>query len=243
MKYKQFLFLLLFFPSALLADLNDQIMYNAYLTGDLAVWSDAINKEIKEKNSYTRKELEQLINYQFGYIGYCISEQKYDEATRHITNMERKLQLLETCKHDVALVKAYRASLCIFKMPMNKWKFISLGINGIQLADEAYRLNPSNPLIVTIKGNMDFYKPAVAGGSKKNALFHFEKAIELYKKDQMTEHNWNYMATLLNMAQAYEKTGNMQKALLICKEILEIAPNFKWVKETYYPQLLNKTKQ
>jgi len=95
-------------------------------------------------------------------------------------------------------------------------------------------------MVVSLKGNIDFYRPGIFGGSKKRALFCFEKSLKLFEEQNLTTNNWNYIATYLAMAQAYEKNGEKEKAILTCKKILEVSPNFEYVKNVYYPKLTKK---
>ena len=48
--------------------------------------------------------------------------------------------------------------------------------------DEAKNINPDNPRIYYIKGTSTFYTPAAFGGGKKKAKEYFEKAKDLFAK-------------------------------------------------------------
>jgi len=39
---------------------------------------------------------------------------------------------------------------------------------------------------------------------------------------------------------AYDKTDNPLQAKLICEKLLRKEPNYKWIKDVYYPKLLEK---
>lgn len=220
------------------AQVNHEALYNAYLAQDFQVWKKSIDEAQKIK--MTIKQIEEIINYEYGYIGVCLDENKNAEAVRIMQLMDRQLTILERHQYQPALVYMYRSALDAFQISLNKWDILSLGARSVKYADLAYHTDPQNPLIVSLKGNVDFFRPKLLGGSKKNALYNYEKAIELFEQQNQTTHNWNYLATLLWMAQAYEKTGNVQKAELVCQKILTLAPNFKYVKEVYYPELTKK---
>lgn len=237
MKKTVLLFLLLL-PALLQAQLNHELLYNAYLTQDFQVWKNAIDEA--QNSKMTTRQLEELVNYECGYIGACLGEKKTTEAVRVMNSMERHLTVLENHNYQPAITNMYRSALCAFKITENKWQLIPLGTQSIKYAELAFEEDPKNPMIVGMKGNVDFFRPAIIGGSKKNALYNYEKATELFENQKQTTFNWNYLANLLSMAQAYEKTGNIQKAQMICEKMLTIAPNFKYVKEVYYPQLVKK---
>jgi len=53
--------------------------------------------------------------------------------------------------------------------------------------DKAKEMNPNNPRIYLLIGNSKFYKPKMFGGGKKPALPYYEKAAELYAKENVTD--------------------------------------------------------
>ena len=87
--------------------------------------------------------------------------------------MERQLAILERHQYQPAVVHMYRSALYAFKIAFNKWDVISLGTQSVKYADLAYSEAPKNPLIVSFKGNVDFFRPQLLGGSKKNALYNY----------------------------------------------------------------------
>ncbi|HLP13911.1 MAG TPA: hypothetical protein VK177_18410 [Flavobacteriales bacterium] len=52
--------------------------------------------------------------------------------------------------------------------------------------EKAKAINPENPRIYYLKGTSTFYTPKMFGGGKKNAKPYFEKAKELYAKQDTT---------------------------------------------------------
>ena len=134
------------------------------------------------------------------------------------------------------MLNVYWSALCAFELSMNHWKFATLGVESVRLANLAYEQAPNNPFVLSLKGNTDFYRPSLFGGSKKNAISVYEKAVQQYEAQQLTMH-WNYYATLLALAQSYEKTDNREKAKTICRKLLTAAPNFEYVRDKYYPSL------
>ena len=71
-----------------------------------------------------------------------------------------------------------------------------------------------------------------------NFLEYYEKTITAFENQKAIENNWNYIATMLCYAQAFEKLGETEKAIEVCQKILKIAPTFVYVRDVYYPQLL-----
>ena len=79
------------------------------------------------------------------------------------------------------------------------------------------------------------------GGSKTKAIHYYLKAQEIMENSpKYTTKNWNYLNLLVTIAQAYQKTDNLNKAKAYYEKILNIEPEFAWVKNELYPQLLAK---
>lgn len=207
-------------------------LLQAYFADDLDVWRTAI----EQIDTADIAALREMVNYEYGYIGFCIGRERFDEAKMHIATMKTHLNRLERHGYKPAMLNLYRSALCAFELSMNRWKFATLGVESVRLANLAYAQAPDNPFVLSLKGNTDFYRPALAGGSKKRAIELYEKAVALYEQQQLTDH-WNYYATLLTLAQAYEKTENPTKAKATCRKLLDAAPDFKFVRDKYYPSL------
>ena len=58
-------------------------IYKAYISGDMAKWKKTIDsiEAIPDKTNPGKLE---LLNYQYGYIGWCISKDKKAEAEKFI---------------------------------------------------------------------------------------------------------------------------------------------------------------
>lgn len=229
---------LLVFPTIALAQFNDAKMYQAYLTQNMDVWEQSLNEAYTIPKP-TVRQLEKIVNYEYGYIAARLDEKNKNEAQRVMDKMAAHIKLLEENHFDAAMISVYRSSLCAYSYKLNVWDLSSVS-KCIDYIEKAYAESPNNPMVVSLKGNIDFYRPSFFGGSKKRALFNFEKALKLFEKKNLTTNNWNYIATFLAMAQAYEKSGEKEKAILTCKKILEVSPNFAYVKNVYYPKLMKE---
>ncbi len=214
------------------AQIDHKKMLQAYFAEDLEVWRTAID-QIDDTDTTM---LRQMANYEYGYIGFCLARERFDEAKRRITTMRNHLNTLEKGGYEAAMLNLYRSALCAFELSMNRWKFATLGVESVRLANLAYEQAPDNPFVLSLKGNTEFYRPALVGGSKKRAIALYERAVALYEQQQLTDH-WNYYATLLALAQSYEKTDNREKAKTVCRKLLAAAPNFEYVRDKYYPSL------
>ncbi len=232
MRKTLFVALLIWYCTHASAQIDHAKLLQAYFAEDLDVWRAAIDR-IDDTDTTA---LRSMANYEYGYIGFCIGRERFDEAKRRIATMKSHLRTLEQSGYDAAMLNLYRSALCAFELSMNHWKFATLGVESVRLANLAYQQAPTNPFVLSLKGNTDFYRPALAGGSKKRAIALYERAIALYEQQQLTD-QWNYYATLLALAQSYEKTDNREKAKTVCRKLLKVAPDFEYVRDKYYPNL------
>ncbi len=235
---KQFFCILTLFFCAigLRAELNEKALYDAYLANDFETWQS----QISQAADSTCADLEKLINYEYGFIGFCFSRQQEDAAKNALARAQKHLEKLAVCGYNEAMLNMYRSAFAAFELATNPAKFATLGLQCIKLANLAWEQAPKNPYILNLKANTDFYRPAIVGGSKKRAVQHFEESVKQFEQQNLTENNWNYIAAMLTLAQAYEKTDDLENAKKLCDKILKIAPDFLYLRDIYYPVLLKK---
>jgi len=92
---KYFLISLLFIclSSSSKAD-NKTEIYKAYISNNMAKWKaiiDKMNLQQKKSNDY----ILELINYQYGYIAWCIGNKKTDDAETYLELAEKNVETLE----------------------------------------------------------------------------------------------------------------------------------------------------
>lgn len=227
-----------FCPFLLSAQLNHELMFQAYMSGDLTYWGKSL-KSI-EKTDMSFDLLRQVTNYEYGYIAWCLGQKNEEEAKTYMEKFAQHIDLLEAQGEKYSTISVYRSALNAYSLSFNKWKLATYASRAISFANKAVDADSNNPLALSLKGNIEFYSPAMFGGSKKEALEYFRKAINAFEKQNAVVYNWNYVATMLCYAQAYEKLGDKTKAIEVCQKILTIAPAFVYLRDIYYPQLLNK---
>ncbi len=66
--------------------------------------------------------------------------------------------------------------------PQTRWQ--TYGQQAAQALETGMKLDPDNPRLYYLKGQSVFNTPEAFGGGKKNAKPIFEKAVELFKKEQ-----------------------------------------------------------
>ena len=100
--------ILLFISYLVQAQVNHEVLYNAYLTQNFQVWKTTIDEA--QKSKMTLKELAEIINYEYGYIGASLGANKPEEAARVMRLMERQLAILERHQYQPAVVHMYRSA-------------------------------------------------------------------------------------------------------------------------------------
>ena len=79
--------------------------------------------------------------------------------------------------------------------------------------------------------------PSMFGGDKKRSIEYFNRALALYGTQMQKRYNWNVLETQLTLAQCYEKTGQVDKAIALCEQVLKSEPNYVYMRDVYLPQL------
>ena len=242
MKRLSILLAALCLTAVVFGQMNHKPLFEAYLTGDLTAWGKALSDVEKEK-APTQQTLVDAANYTYGYIAWLIDKNRKAEAEHHIARLETIVQQLEKQHYaDSCIFYVYRSAICAYEVKLGVGSMAQKGLRAIKLCNRAVAINPHSPLALTLKGNVDFYRPAILGGSKGNALTAFRKASTEFERQKWTANNWNYMASMMTMAQALDKTGETDEAIATCEKILKLAPSFLYVKNTLLPSLQKKKK-
>ena len=238
-----FMTLLLAFSLSTLSAQYKQDIYNAYITNNMEVWKATVDEmEAKEKKS--DELLLELINYQYGYIGWSLGNNEKKQAKEYLKLAEDNLKSLEKTSLYPSYVDAYKSAFYGYTIGLSKLKAPFVGPKSINAAKKSMEENPNNPYGYIQYANAQFYMPPVFGGSKTEALEYYKQAQTIMEKDSVDMKNdWNYLSLLTNMAEAYTEIKEYKKAEQYFKYILKIEPNFFWVKNELYPNFIkNKNK-
>jgi tetratricopeptide (TPR) repeat protein len=240
-KYLTLTILLLFGFLSIYAS-NKTEIYKAYISNDMNRWKKTIDEMDQQKSKSNDFRLE-LLNYQYGYIAWCIGNKKNEIAETYIALGEKNIQVLEKTNGYASLVSSYKSAFYGYKIGLNKLKAPFIGPKSVDCAKLALKQDSSNPYGYIQYANSQFYMPAVFGGSKKIALDYYTKAKNLMEKNN-TEivQDWNYLSLLSMIAKTYTELKDFKQAKTYYEKILKIEPDFLWVKNELYPDLLKKIK-
>ena len=224
------------FSSSCFAQDSEQQLYDAYLTTNMHVWAEYIDSV--NWDTATTDERFLILNYEYGYAAHAISIQQEDAQDR-LQQFEQHLEEHRNAM-DPAVYYTYKTGICSFKLSLER-RHITQQIKGIyHYIDSAMTINPNEPFVLTMKGNVEFFNPIF--GSKQKALQFYQKADSLYRL-QPAQHQyprWNIRAMQITLVQSLGKTGKKEAAIDMCKQILEEEPNFPFIRDTYLPSLLKK---
>jgi tetratricopeptide (TPR) repeat protein len=239
-------FLIVLFVTLLYTDvtaLYKDDIYKAYITNDMSKWKTVID-EMELKKCKSSDCILELVNYQYGYVAWCIGNKKHDLAEEYIVKGEKNIEILEKSKYQLSVLYAYESAFMGFHIGLHKASAPFKGPKSIKYAKLSIKLDDKNPYGYIQYANSQYYMPAVFGGSKVIALEYFLKAQKLMEHDKSElKNNWNYLSLLTMIARIYYELGYYNAAKTCFEKIMQIEPNYNWVKNELYPELIKKNKK
>lgn len=215
-------------------------IYDAYISNNMPKWKTIID-EMENSKSNDKLFLMELVNFQYGYIGYCIGAGKMDEAEKYLDLAENNLEKAENSGVEVSEISAYKSAFYGYAIGLNKLKAPFIGPKSVKYAKLSMEQNPQNAMGYIQYGNSQFYMSPVFGGSKAEAVEHFKKAENLMEKDKAKiENDWNYLSLLALIGQSYFAMDDYKNSLTYYKKALKVEPNFLYVKLELLPELIKK---
>jgi len=240
-KYFITLVLFLFCCMSINASYKSEI-YKAYISNNMNLWKKTIDEMNQQKSKSSDFRLE-LLNYQYGYIAWCIGNKKSEIAESYIEQGEINILILEKTGANPSLVNSYKSAFYGYRIGLNILKAPFFGHKSVECAKLAMKQDFNNPYGYIQYANSQFYMPPVFGGSKKIALDYYKKAESLMEKNQeIIKEDWNYLSLLSMIAKAYIELNDFKNAKAYYEKILKIEPDFLWVKNELLPDLLKKIK-
>ncbi|NSW94786.1 MAG: hypothetical protein HPY62_08800 [Bacteroidales bacterium] len=221
------------------ADYRTEI-YNSYVNNRMDLWKNLIER-LEAEPQKTTSQLAELVNYQYGYIGYCLGFKKRDEAKKYLDLAEKNTGILEKRGYDPSMVNAYKCAFYGFRIGLNRLSAPVNGLKSIEHAKSALELDKNNYFAYIQYGNIQFYMPPAFGGSKKEGISYFLKAKELLESQETNlKNDWNYLSLLVIIGQSYTYINDFNSAKATYENILKLEPGFIYVRDELYPQLIKK---
>lgn len=154
----------------------------------------------------------------------------------------------ESLKEDENLkdeAQALLAHIYMSKLSLTPQEAPALSAKVHSCLNEALELNPKNPRALVIKAMMLFFTPEMFGGNPQKAIKLFEDTKPLFNQKNENEltPDWGYLDLTATLALAYLKTGNPEKAKLICEETLVKEPDYARIKFRLLPAIEKTLKE
>lgn len=217
-------------------------IYNAYLQHDLSKWKRVIDQMEKKPDKTLTFRME-LLNYQYGYISFLVRDKKHNEAEDYLDLGWKHIKVLEKSAVWKSKINAYKSSFYSSQITIDSWRAPILGPKILNYAEKAIEEDAKNPRSYFQYGQTLYYMPSTFGGSKTKGIENYLIAQKMMEKNSFAlKSDWNYLNLLINIALAYEKSGNFKKAQTYYKKALAFAPQFKKVKENHLPRISRKLK-
>lgn len=217
-------------------------IYKAYSRGKMDKWYELMHTCEKNVNQNNLEEQFELINYYYGYTAWLIGAEKYDSAKEYIDKSEEIIDKLLDESPENATLLAYKGAYIAFTIGISNLKAIYLGSKSTKYINKSLELDPESIQGNIEKGNSMYYRPSVFGGDKAEAIKYYVKAVKNFEKQGLVVNNWMYINTMTALGQAYEATDQIQLAKLCYEKIIRILPNFMWVEDELYPDMLKRHK-
>jgi tetratricopeptide (TPR) repeat protein len=212
-------------------------IYKAYISNDMLQWKVVMDKMNRQPNRNNDFVLE-LINYQYGYIAWCVDNKESKQAKEYLALAEKNIEILEKGNFELSMLNAYKSAFYGYKIGLNKFQAPFIGPKSVDCAKKAIQLDKNNPFGYIQIGNSEFYMPAAFGGSKTVALENFKTAEKLMEKNkEMLKNDWNYLSLLVMIVLCYKELKQFDMAKYYCEKALKIEPEFLWVKIDLYPEI------
>ena len=217
-------------------------IYKAYSRGKMDKWLEIMNNCEKNIDKDDKAEQLELISYYYGYTAWLIGAEKYNTAEEYIDKSEMVIDKLLEESPENATLQAYKGAFIAFSIGISKFKAIYLGPKSMRYINRSLELDSVNIQGNIEKGNSMYYRPSVFGGDKNEAIEYYEKAVKSFENQDLVVNNWMYINTMTALGQAYEATDQIQQAKLCYEKIIRIFPNFMWVEDELYPDMLERHK-
>ncbi len=236
------LLLVLFIPGVCVkAELtHKKVFYRTFVNREMYKWGELIHAFETNTPPKTIDQKLELINYYYGYIGHLMNKKKHEAAEEYIDKGQDLIDNVIKLSPRNTVALSYKGAFIGFKMGFSKMKAVYLAPKCMLEINKAYKLDHENSQIIINKANLLFYSPSALGGDKDDALQLYHKAMVLMEKSKDTDQNWNYLNLLTTIAMGLDKTDKPHEAKKMYEKILKIEPDFKWVRDDLYPNLLRR---
>lgn len=215
-------------------------LYQAFISRDIKKW-EAVTLKVERNTDFTKTaDLLQLIHCYYGWTSELLDAKLYQKAEANTVKAEKWIDKILEKEPNNAIAINYKGVFISYRIPYNKPKALTFGKRSLNLIKKAHTLDPKNVQILFDNGNAYYYPPKIFGGNKKTALGYYQRAISVLEAQKNTTDNWMYIQLLMLEARCNDLLGNLAEAKKGYEKTLRTEPNFKVVRDKYYPELQKK---
>lgn len=201
----------------------------------MQLWEKSLNDTYEAYEKTQNDEfLQEFIMGSYGLIPYLIDNKELEKAENVLDKAQKSFKKLKNQEKYLSFYGAFLA----FEIGIDFYKAVFLGPKIMDYIDKSLEGNPTNPYGWLEKGNAEFHMPRAFGGSYEEAIVNYSKAVKSFEAKNDTRYNWVYLNTLTFLAQSYIELEQYKEAKKVYEKILQISPDFQWVKNELYPALL-----
>lgn len=212
-------------------------IYEAYVLNNMPQWDRTVRAmDAAYERNPSGDLLYDLLLAQYGLIGYYLGNNENSRAEPLLSRAEQLLEELKKNPGRQAEAHAFESAFIGYRIGLRPIRAVILGPRSSRAADRALQANPRYARAWVEKGNIMFFAPAPFG-NKSQAINEYQKGIELMEANMHPSHRWLYLSTLVSLAGAYEKTGDLPRAIQTLEKALRFEPRFKWVKDDMLPKI------
>ena len=188
-----------------------------------------------------------LLQYHVAYAEYRLmtyllnrEKDRFDPvAHKAVERLERILRRKPEWSEAQALLSAIHG----LQIAKSWTRALTLGPKANSLAQQATGNDPENPRAWLMHAAQKLNTPRMFGGSIDEALDAYKKSVELFENRgeyDSLEPSWGYTDALVWLGITYERLDRDEDALAVFEKVLEIEPDYGWVKYNLLPAVEEK---
>lgn len=220
---------------------DDQIVHRAYIEKDMDSWQGVVDRR-RAKEDPSAEYLEKTINFEYGFVAWALSklDEEKQRAKTYLAYAREDLEryaAMDDCRRSRA--EAYESAFVAYDIKLNPMKAPFTGLKSLKAGKNAVKSDSLDYFAHIQQGNVQYYMPKMFGGSRKKAIESYKTAWSLMQSnfDREGRYNWMYLNLLLTIGDAYKGLKDYDSVRVMYDSVLNLAPDFKWVRDELYPNL------
>lgn len=199
-----------------------------YVEGSQEKWPVVISQMASKINADDPLRLV-LASARYGYIGMLLGQKRKAEAKVAVEILAKELEALQKTHPTNTQVMSMRAGMVGYRIGISPLKAPFLGPEFGRLIDAAAALDPNCPYVLAEQANSLYFRPAMFGGDKKEALAQWKRASGVFGK-QGQACNWYAVHVRVMMVKGYEAVGDEATAKQLKAALKKEFPEMGWLR-------------